>query len=825
MATPTPDFEKLGSFYLGRPYDLAARRPGSGVVLYDSKDLVTHAVCVGMTGSGKTGLCLTLIEEAAIDGIPAIVIDPKGDLGNLLLTFPDLSAEAFLPWVDEGQARQHGQALPDYARSQAERWARGLAEWGQDGARIRKLREAAEFAIYTPGSRAGLPVSVLRSFAAPTPAMLEDADLVRQRIGTTATSLLGLLGIEADPVRSREHILLSQLLDSAWRQRRDLDLPTLIHQIQTPPMARVGVLDLEAFYPAKDRFALSMALNNLLAAPGFEAWREGVPLDVGRLLWAPDGKPRVSIFSIAHLGDAERMFFVALLLEETLAWVRTQAGTPSLRALVYMDEIFGYFPPVANPPSKTPLLTLLKQARAFGVGVVLATQNPVDLDHKGLANAGTWFIGRLQTERDKARVLDGLEGASLAASARFDRQQLETTLSALGSRVFLLQNVHDDAPQVFETRWAMSYLRGPLTRAEIKRLTDPLRAARGAADTVAAAPAPGAAAAAAPGPVTAGAATGAVRPVLPPAIPQYFLPVTTACPAGARLQYQPALLGAATVRLTDAKAQIDVTDEPVFLTPITGQPVPVRWEDAAEAAIDLDALEPAPEDGATFGALPKMASQAKGYEAWRRDLTRWLSATRRLELLKSPTLGAYSNPGEAEREFRIRLGQLAREQRDQRVAELRKRYAPRMAALEERLRRARQAEAREKGQVSQTGLETAISIGATLLGAFLGKKAVSATTLGRATTAAKSAGRVLKERQDVGRAGETVEALAQGLAELEAQFKAEADALEARIDPLTERLETVAVRPKRTQVAVKLVALIWTPGWRAADGRTTPAWT
>ncbi len=286
------------------------------------------------------------------------------------------------------------------------------------------------------------------------------------------TSLLGLVGVEADPVKSREHILVSTILRVAWTEGRDLDLAGLIQQIQSPPVKRVGVLDVEAFFPSKDRFALAMTLNNLLAAPGFAAWMEGEPLDVQSLLYTPEGKPRVSIFSIAHLGDAERMFFVSLLLNQMVGWMRNQSGTTSLRALVYMDEIFGYFPPVANPPSKQPLLTLLKQARAFGVGVVLATQNPVDLDYKGLSNAGTWFIGRLQTERDKARVLDGLEGAAAGAGGRFDRGKMEETIAGLGNRIFLMNNVHEDAPVVFETRWAMSYLRGPLTRDQIKTLMD-----------------------------------------------------------------------------------------------------------------------------------------------------------------------------------------------------------------------------------------------------------------------------------------------------------------------------------------------------------------
>src|SRR5215813_10370202 len=452
------DFEKLGAFYLGRPYDLAAKQVEPGWLLYDSKDLVTHAVCVGMTGSGKTGLCLALLEEAAIDNVPAIIIDPKGDLGNLLLTFPTLQGKDFQPWINEDDARKKGLSSADYANQQAELWKNGLQTWQQDGARIQRLRDAADFAIYTPGSNAGLPVSILKSFAVPAEDVRNDQELLHERINTTVTSLLGLLGIEADPLQSREHILLSTILDHTWKQDADLDLAALIHAIQSPPVAKIGVMDMESFFPSKDRFALAMKLNNLLAAPGFQTWLEGEALDIQHLLYTPTGKPRLAIFSIAHLSDAERMFFVTLLLSQTVGWMRTQSGTTSLRALLYMDEIFGYFPPVANPPSKLPLMTLLKQARAFGLGVVLATQNPVDLDYKGLANTGTWFIGRLQTERDKARVLEGLEGIAAGAGQKFDKQQMEQLLAGLSNRIFLLNNVHEDEPEVFETRWAMSYL-------------------------------------------------------------------------------------------------------------------------------------------------------------------------------------------------------------------------------------------------------------------------------------------------------------------------------------------------------------------------------
>ena len=468
-------YEKLGAFYLGKKYDLASHTLKEDVVLYDSKDLNTHAVIIGMTGSGKTGLGIVLLEEALIDNIPVIAIDPKGDLPNLLLNFPELKPDDFRPWINEQDAINQGFIPEKYAAQQAEMWRKGLASWDQMPERVARLRSAAEYAVYTPGSSAGLPVSILRNFAPPPPAILDDTDLLRERIQTTVTGLLALISIEADPVTSREHILLANLFENVWTQGRAFDLPGLIHAVQAPPFERIGVMDLEFFFSAKDRLALAMRINNLLAAPGFESWMEGDPLDIGRMLHTPQGKPRASIFTISHLSDTERMFFVSMLLNEILGWMRTQPGTSSLRAILYMDEIFGYFPPVMNPPSKAPLLTLLKQARAFGLGVVLSTQNPVDLDYKGLANTGTWFIGRLQTERDKQRVLAGLEGA--AAGSGFERSRMEEVLAGLGERVFLLHNVHENEPVIFQTRWVMSYLRGPMTREQIKTLTAERRGA------------------------------------------------------------------------------------------------------------------------------------------------------------------------------------------------------------------------------------------------------------------------------------------------------------------------------------------------------------
>ena len=804
------DFEKLGVFYLGRPYDLAAKQPKPGWLLYDSKDLVTHAVCVGMTGSGKTGLCLSVLEEAAIDNIPAIIIDPKGDLGNLMLTFPNLKGEDFRPWINEDDARKKGLSSDDFAKSQAELWAKGLGSWQQDGARIQRLRDATEVAIYTPGSNAGLPVSILKSFASPPIDVREDGELFRERISTTVISLLGLIGIEADPIQSREHILLSTILDHTWKKEEDLDLAALIQSIQSPPVAKVGVMDMDSFFPSKDRFALAMKLNNLLAAPGFQAWQEGEALDIQQLLYNSVGKPRLAIFSIAHLNDAERMFFVTLLLSQMVGWVRAQSGTTSLRALLYMDEIFGYFPPVANPPSKLPLMTLLKQARAFGLGVVLATQNPVDLDYKGLANTGTWFIGRLQTERDKARVLEGLEGASSSAGKKFDRGRMEQTLAGLGNRIFLMNNVHEDEPVVFETRWCLSYLRGPLTRTQIKMLMDPRRreglGVRGEAKEKTA------------------SSAGASRPILPPDVPQYFVPLRGSKPEGSELVYVPMLLGSSQVRFSDTKSGIDTTEDVTLLVPITDGAVAVDWDKAAAADLAVGDLESSPEDGTNFLPLPGNAGKAKSYEGWGKDFSGWLFRTQKVELFKSPSTKDVSKPGESERDFRVRLQQSGREQRDKGAESLRQKYALKITTLQDRIRRAEQAKVRQQAESRSSQVQAAISVGASILGAFLGRKTISAANIGRATTAIRGAGRAIKESQDVSQAEENVAVLQQQLADLEAQFKSEGEALAAATDPLNERLDSIAIKPTKANIAVKLVALAWTPHWRDGKGTLTEAW-
>ena len=661
-------YEKLGAFYLGRRYDAGRGEPTDETVLYDAKDLTTHAVCVGMTGSGKTGLGIKLLEEAAIDGIPVIAIDPKGDLGNLLLTFPSLQAEDFLPWIDQADAARHGRTADEHAQWTADLWRAGLTQWEQKPARITTFGSASERTIYTPGSRTGVPLSVLGSFAPPPQAVLDDEGALRDRTVAAVSGILGLVGVDADPLRSREHILVATLLDRAWREGHGLDIPSLIQQIQKPPVERVGVLDLDSFFPSADRFELAMMLNNLLASPGFSVWTDGAPLDAGRLLHTPEGRPRLSILSIAHLSDAERMFFVTMLLNEVVSWVRSQPGSRSLRAILYMDEIFGYFPPTATPPSKRPMLTLLKQARAQGLGVVLATQNPVDLDYKGLANAGTWFIGRLQTERDKARVVDGLEGAT--ADPAFDRTSVERLLGSLTSRVFLMRNAHEDAPVLFQTRWALSYLAGPMTGAQIKRLT-----ADRPADSATAATA-----AAQREIISAEDTAEPSRPTVAADVTERFLAVTHPPTGDERLVYRPALGAMATLHYANARAKVDDWREIALLAPLRADMGASPWKAAVEGSGVARTYDDEPVATSTFSPLPPAALNTKSYTKWAKMLASHLYRSHPLRLWRCRKPSLVSRPDETEGDFTVRLRDTLREKRDLDVEKLRRRYAPQARA-------------------------------------------------------------------------------------------------------------------------------------------------
>ena len=791
--------EGLGVFYLGTKLTDSGTVAGEPL-LVDARRFTTHAICVGMTGSGKTGLLVGLIEEAAIDGIPTLVIDPKGDLANVLLSFPNLAPADFQPWVDPDAAKRDGITLEELAARTAKTWSDGLAASGQSGERIQRLHEAVEMAVYTPGSRSGIPLAMLGSLEAPPPAILDDAEARRERIESLVSGILALVGLDAEPGTSRDHVLLSTIVENLWRSGQKVDFATLVRTIPSPPIERVGFLDLENFYPAGDRFQLATRLNTVAAAPGFEAWLEGEPLDVGRLLWTPAGKPRVAIVSIAHLTDAQRMAFVTLLAGQTISWMRSQGGTSSLKALFLMDEVFGYVPPVANPPSKTPILTLLKQARAYGLGVVLATQNPVDLDYKGLSNAGLWFLGRLQTARDKARVLDGLEGAAASAGGSFDRGRLERLLSGLEQRRFLMHSVHGDEETLFQTRWTMSYLRGPLVREEIRRL-------------VGERPTPAIAAAAQAGPRAEAewhsTARSGPRPILPPGVREVFFAPQSPVPADAAVHYEPHILARAIVRYSLAAAGIEEHREEIYLAPAADTLGESAW-DSATRLPRAPEIEPAARSG-SFAPLPSVLAGPRGYAALATSLKSRLARTAKLTAWRAQAIGEVSRPDESEGEFRARIAHRVREWRDAEMEKVRTRQAVKLATLTDRLERARQKVERERAEAKNQSLQTYVSIGSAVLGALLGRKKISSTTIGKAATSMRSASRATRQQADVAHAEESLTVLEEKRRELENEIDAELERIRLESAPERIPLEAVVIPARKTDTAVEEVVLAWVP--------------
>ena len=815
------DFERLGAFYLGKQYDVEAHQLLDQLLMYDARDLTTHAVCVGMTGSGKTGLCIDLLEEAALDQVPAIILDPKGDITNLLLQFPELRPEDFRPWINSDDARRKGLNLDEYAAKQADTWRDGLARWGQSGERIRKLQDSAEFAIYTPGSDAGLPVSILRAFSPPDGAEWgESAETLRERIEGTVGALLSLIGADTDPVQSREHVLLANIFEHYWRRGEPLDLTRLILAVQNPPMRQLGVFDLDTFFPEKERIGLAMSMNNLLASPSFQSWLQGQALDIGEFLASERGKPRHSIFYLAHLNEAERVFFVAMLLNEVVSWMRTQAGTTSLRALVYMDEIFGFFPPVANPPSKKPMLTLLKQARAYGVGLVLATQNPVDLDYKGLTNAGTWFIGRLQTERDKKRILDGLEGVSSSAGKTLSRAALSKLISDLDKRVFLLHNVHEEAPVAFNTRWAMSYLRGPMTRTQISDLMAPRASAVSPRERRPEDVRPGSDTA----PATAGYLS--TPPSLSASIEQIYLRTvrdhtsafldietrenTPVQRLDHRLLFKPVLFASGRVHFVDKRRKVEGHEEFALLSPGDARVSSAVWEEAAQLQVsDASRLysTKAPDD-ALYEPVPETMNEVRELGSLKKELSDHLYRTRSLDLLFSPSLKEYSNQGESEREFQMRIRQLAREARDEEVEKLNRRFDSRLRKLEDRIERAQLALDKKEAASQARSREFFVSVGESLVGMFLGRRSLRSASSSLSKYRMKSSAKMAIEEAE-----ERVESLEEEAAALEEELKDQIGTITEKWDEIAEELETVPITPRRSDVKVDLIAVAWEPHW------------
>ena len=779
-------------------YTLGKLLDGGELVL-DPDDLTTHAVIVGMTGSGKTGLGIVLLEEALAKGIPALILDPKGDMGNLALTFPDLSAVSFRPWIDEAAARDAGQTPEEYAQKTAELWQRGLAGYGIDGQRIQALRDAAEVTIYTPGSEAGVPLNVIGSLKAPALSWETDEETIRDEIEGTVSSLLGLIGIEADPLGSREHVLLSNLLEHNWRAGTDLDLGTLIGQIQKPPLRKLGVFEVDAFLPPDDRNELAVRLNALVASPSFAAWGRGPALDPAVLLRTEDGRPRAAVIYLAHLSDQERQLVVTLVLSRLITWMHGQSGTSELRGLVYLDEVMGFAPPTAMPPSKKPILTLMKQARAFGIGMVIATQNPVDLDYKAMANAGSWFVGRLQTERDKERVLEGLR----SAAGGVDVAALDTAIGGLEQRQFLLQSAHRDKPDLFSTRWAMSFLRGPLTKEQIATLTPDAARAADEPVTVTQSPLADDESAVAP-PVADGIQVRWLDPAAP------WAAEIGADPAGQRLQ---AFLAArVSLRFDDTKAGLDTTQEWEALY----GPLDTGLDLDRETAVDYDDrdLRAEPPDGAAY-VLPNIPlDKATFFRDAAREIQRRLTDTQTLELLRNAELKLYSRPGETEEQFAARADEAAKAAADAETAKIRDRLETKRERLERALETARQrVEQASVEQSSRRSTELLSGLGS-VVGVLLGGKADTRTIAraGRALGGAASRrGMSTRASERKESAEEKAELAETDLAELEQEILDEVAEIDEKWAAKADAVETVPIRLEAGDVRVVETTLVWVP--------------
>ncbi len=785
-------YEKLGLFYLGKELDIKTQEESEALLLVKNKNLTTHAAIIGMTGSGKTGLGIGIIEEAVLDKIPSLIIDPKGDMGNLLLTFPDFKASDFQPWIDAHEAEKKGMDVPSYAAKTAQMWQKGIESSGQDKARVRRLKEEADYTIYTPGSSAGVQLSVLSSFDAPSPEVLDDPDTFSYILNATTSSLLALVGIDADPLKSKEYLLLSTIFHYFWKKETSLTLEALIGHVTNPPFEKIGVLPLKSFYPQNERLKLAMLLNNVLASPTFSAWIEGEDLDIQKLLYTDEMKPRVSILSISHLNDNERMFFVTLLLNKYISWMRRQSGSSSLKTLLYMDEIYGFFPATSNPPSKNPMLLLLKQARAFGVGVVLSTQNPVDLDYKGLSNIGSWFIGRLQTKQDVDRVIDGLVKSG---SGALDKKTISSLLSNLKKRVFLFKSAHRDSIDLFSTRWVMSYLRGPLSKQDIATLMKEKKEAlhHDSPQTLMDTP-----------PKSTQADNP--RPILSEAIDQFYYRSDTTSQVCA---LRPYLLANATVKYYDAKRQIDHEEEQYRKYYLDEAMKDIDWDAFEVNEDDFDLYDIEPQEGCRFAALPRFITESKSLKSLEKAFSNQLYHDKKITLYRYPALKLESQLEESVQEFNLRALDLIRERKEEAIEKMTQKFEKQRKRFEKRHARALEKLAKEEEDVSHNKSNALLSFGMTILDALTGRSAIKRSTTSRAGSTIRSVGKMYREKDDVTRAEARVEEIEEELQELE-------DALDTAIDEIDNdyklenyEMEKFFIKPRRSDIYDLELALLW----------------
>jgi hypothetical protein len=797
----------VADLLLGALLDPATHERTDSELVLDSADFTTHGVVVGMTGSGKTGLGIVLVEEVLRAGIPALLIDPKGDLTNLCLTFPALDAASFRPWIDEGQAKAAGQAPDDFAAAQAQAWKEGLAGWGLGGEQIAALRQSCDLTIYTPGSRSGVELNIVGSLQAPD---TDDAETLADEIEGFVSGLLALVGITADPLSSREHILLSNLVHHSWGNGQDLDLATLVGQVQQPPLQKLGVIELDEFFPPKDRQQLALKLNGLLASPSFAAWGEGAPLDIGTLLTTSEGTPRCAIITTAHLSDDERQFVTSLVLAKLVTWMRRQSGTTDLRALLYMDEVMGYLPPTAVPPTKKPIMTLMKQARAFGVGVVLATQNPVDIDYKAISNAGTWMIGRLQTERDKDRLLDGMS----SAAGDVDLRAVGDTISGLDKRQFVLRRAGKDAPELFTTRWAMSYLRGPLTKDQIEQLAG----AETAQPAELPAPGPAAGGASAPAetataPTEAAAPDADSTPVMPSVadgIPVRWATAATPWLADVGGDAQGSALEAAIVarvhlRYDESKADlVHDEDRDVVLFPLGAVIDATRATAVVVGDGDLAAAAPSP---AAYRVTKAPIGASTTWKQVERGLIDHLVRTATLELEVNKELKLYSRPGETAEQFAARCSEAARVAAETDKAELSSKHAAKVAKLDSQLAAAHDRASVVREQAADRKRGNLIKAAGDLLDGLFGSRRKAGSSIGRAADSLTRGG----DSERVDEAEGKIARIEQQRAELDAGLASDSLAVDAKWAAAAAALSTLQVGLERTDVKVAQLQLAWIP--------------
>ena len=781
-----------GSFSLGGIIDPATGERTGEPLAYEASDLTTHGVIVGMTGSGKTGLGVGLIEEAMLEGIPCLVLDPKGDMTNLALNFPDLEPADFRPWVDEGAAARAGEEPDEVAAATAEMWSTGLRSWDLGPEQMRALEASSPVTIYTPGSTAGVPIDIVGSLAAPAIGWDGNEEILRDEIEGFVASLLTLVGVDADPVAAPEHILLATIIEEAWSKGRDLDLAGLIGAVVEPPIRKLGVFDVDVFFPRKDRTALAMKLNGLVASPSFASWIQGAPLDIAELLHG-GGRARTAVIYLAHLSDDERQFVVTLLLSKLVTWMRKQPGTGALRALVYMDEVFGYAPPTAEPPSKKPILTILKQARAFGVGMVLSTQNPVDLDYKTMSNAGTWMIGRLQTERDKARILEGIS----SATGTVDTSIIDDLISGLGKRAFVLHSTGVKVPRVFTTRWVMSYLAGPLTRDQVAALTPAVEA-----PTVPRAPTSEAA------PPTLSADATTVTPPAADGIEVVWTAPSTpwiaevgGLPGSNRLA--PAAVARVHLLYDDHHAGVNREEEyEAVLHPLDGAATHLTAVDHD----DRDFLS-APPPGVHYELGGVDLAAAAFWRSLSSALADRVTRERAVTVCKNAELKLHSRVDESRKEFEDRCQSQATERADADIAALTDKYRSRVRTAQDAIRKAEHRVRELESDVDARRQSEMLSGAGDLLGAILGGRR-------RSTGLRQAASRRNQTRRTEERLETATDRLQMGrddLCELENDLARDVEDITVEWEAAAGRIEELAIGLERSDVRVEPLKLLWLP--------------